>query len=69
MELHPDSKPLTAFCCHEGLYEFERLPFDLRNSPSSFSKLMQIVLRGVLFKICLVFINDIIFTLTFSDVM
>ena len=68
MELHPDSKPLTAFCCHEGLYEFERLPFGLRNSPSSFARLMQIVLRGLLFKICLVFIDDIIiFAHTFSE--
>ena len=68
MELHPDSKPLTAFCCYEGLYEFQRLPFGLGNSPSSFARLMQIVLRGLLLKICLVFIDDIIiFARTFSE--
>ena len=64
MELDEDSKHLTAFCCHEGLYEFERLPFGMKNSPSSFARLMQEVLRGLVWKVCLVFVDDIVI---FSD--
>ena len=64
MELEEDSKHLTAFCCHEGLYEFERLPFGMKNSPSGFARLMQEVLRGLVWKICPVFIDDVII---FSD--
>ena len=60
MELDEDSKHLTAFCCHEGLYEFERLPFGMKNSPSSFARLMQEVLRGLVWKVCLVFVDDIV---------
>ena len=41
-EIHPNSRHLTAFCCHKGLFEFRHLPFGLKNSPSSFARLMQV---------------------------
>ena len=67
-EIHPNSRHLTAFCCHEGLFELRHLPFGLKNSPSSFARLMQVVLRGLLWKICLVFVDDvIIFSKDFSE--
>ena len=49
----------TAFICKQGLYEFVRMPFGMSNSPATFSRCMQLVLRGLLFKKCLAFLDDI----------
>ena len=59
-DLEPSSKHLSAFTTYEGLYQFERMPFGLKNAPATFSRLMASVLRGVIWKICLVFLDDII---------
>ena len=62
------SKPLTAFVTHDGLYEFERMPFGLRNAPSTFARLITSVLQGLVWKICLIYLDDIIvFSKDFED--
>lgn len=62
------SKEKTAFITHNGLYEFNVLPFGLRNSPATFQRLMTHALRGLEWDICLVYIDDlIIFSRTFED--
>ncbi|CAI5657039.1 unnamed protein product [Oreochromis niloticus] len=45
LPLHPDSRSLTAFITHEGLFQFARVPFGLASAPSAFQKMMQTVLR------------------------
>ncbi|XP_023806938.1 uncharacterized protein K02A2.6-like [Oryzias latipes] len=45
--LHPDSRDLTAFITHEGLFRFCRVPYGLASAPSAFQKLMATVLHGV----------------------
>ncbi|KAI7797754.1 hypothetical protein IRJ41_019638, partial [Triplophysa rosa] len=45
LPLHPDSRNLTAFITHEGLFRFTRVPFGLASAPSAFQKMMQTVLR------------------------
>ncbi|ROL51121.1 Retrovirus-related Pol polyprotein from transposon 17.6 [Anabarilius grahami] len=45
LPLHPDSRNLTAFITHEGLFRFTRVPFGLASAPSAFQKMMQMVLR------------------------
>ena len=63
-----DSKEKTAFITHNGLYEFNVLPFGLCNSPATFQRLMTHALRGLEWDICLVYIDDlIIFSRTFED--
>lgn len=62
------SKEKTAFITHNGLYEFNVLPFGLCNSPATFQKLMTHALHGLEWDICLVYIDDlIIFSRTFED--
>lgn len=50
----------TAFSVEGGHYEFTRCPFGLRNSPSTFARLMDNILRPHLGVRALVYIDDII---------
>lgn len=68
ISMSDDSKEKTAFITHNGLYEFNVLPFGLCNSPATFQRLMTHALRGLEWDICLVYIDDlIIFSRTFDD--
>ena len=42
------------------MYEWNRLSFGLTNAPGTFQRLMNYVLRSVIGKICLVYLDDII---------
>jgi hypothetical protein len=58
--LHPDAVPLTAFATPDGLYEYTRVPFGLKNAPPFFQQTMTRVLSGLVDNVCQVFIDDII---------
>lgn len=60
IEVDEASKPITAFTTPSGHYEFNVLPFGLRNAPACFSRLMSIVLTGLLGTEALVYLDDII---------
>ena len=42
-----ESKEKTAFTCHKGLFEFNKMPYGLTNSPHVFSKVISVVLQGL----------------------
>ena len=66
--MHPDSKKKTAFISHAGLYQFRVLSFGLTNVPPQFQRLMARVLHGLEWKVCLIYIDDIIiFSRTFDE--
>ena len=68
LQMADESKELTAFRCHRGLYQFNRLPFGYRNGPSIFQRVMQDVLAPYLWIFTLVYIDDIvIYSTTFED--
>jgi len=50
----------TAFVTMNGQFRFKVLSFGLANSPSIFQRLMTMVLAGLNWNICLVYIDDII---------
>ena len=60
LPVHPDSRPLTAFVTHDGLYQCKRMSFGLVNAPSVFTRLMSLVLQGLSWEICLVYLDDVI---------
>lgn len=60
MNVCEKDKPKTAFATHRGLYQFKRMPFGLANSPASFERLMEIVLTGLQWERCLVYLDDVI---------
>ena len=64
--IDPDSRPYTAFRSHLGLHKFKRLPMGLRNSPSTFQRVMEAVLHGLTWKFCLVYLNVLIFSPSFE---
>ena len=60
IEMDDSSKEKTAFIVDNNLYEWNRLSFGLTNAPGTFQRLMNYVLRSVIGKICLVYLDDII---------
>ena len=50
----------TGFATSEGQFQFSRLPFGLINAPYVFQTLMHKVLRGLLYKYSLVYIDDVL---------
>ncbi|CAB0020960.1 unnamed protein product, partial [Nesidiocoris tenuis] len=58
--MHPDSIEKTAFSTGNGHYEMLRMPMGTKNSPATFQRLMDNVLRGLQGEICSVFLDDII---------
>ena len=59
IELDESSRPKSAFTLHKGLYEFVCMPFGLCNAPATFQRLMQVVLAGLEWSSCFVYIDDI----------
>ena len=53
-------KEKTAFATSMGLYQFTVMSFGLANAPSTFEWLMENVLRGLQWVICLLYMVDII---------
>ena len=56
----PSDANKTTFICHRGTFRFPRMPFGLCNAPATFQRLMDTVLMGLNFEICLAYLDDII---------
>ena len=59
--VRPEHIPKTAFSTPDGHYQFHRMPFGLCNAPASFQRMMDHVLGSLMWKKCLVFMDDILF--------
>ena len=60
VEMDLADKQKTAVVCQEGLFHFNLMPFGLTNAPSTLERLMETVLAGLQYNICLVYLDDII---------
>ena len=58
--LSAESREHTAFSTSLGLFHFILMPFGLVNSPSTFERLMETVLRGLQWVELLVYMDDIL---------
>src|SRR6266496_3455120 len=57
-----------AFTCHLGLYEFNIMPFRLKNTPLTFQRLMNKILRENIDEFVIVYIDDLlIYSKTFEE--
>lgn len=62
-----EDTPKTAVVFHSGVYEFLRLPFGLSNELSTFQRAIDIILLGVKWCNCLVFLYDFIVSSRIMD--
>ena len=60
VEMDEHDKGKTAFATHKGLFQFKVMPFGLCNAPATFERLMESVLAGLHWNICLIYLDDII---------
>ena len=68
--LHQEDKEKTALSTRSGLFQFNVIPFGICNAPATFERLMDLVLRGLTWKTCLVYLDDVIVIgKTFKDHM
>ena len=68
IKVNPEDRDKTAFCVSNGLFQFRVMPYGLTNAPATFQRLMDLVLRGLSWKQCIVYLDDVIvFSSTFED--
>ena len=60
VEMSPTDREKTAFCVPDGLFEFKVMPFGLSNAPATFQRLMDLLLAGLKWNTCLVYLDDVI---------
>ena len=59
-EIAQEDRDKTAFITRSGQYRFTVLSMGLTNAPSQFQRLMDLVLAGLIWQACLVYLDDII---------
>lgn len=63
-----EDRSKTAFSTPYGHYEFVRMPFGLKNAPATFQRLINNILKDLINKICVVYMDDIlIFSTSFQE--
>ena len=68
IKIRKEDREKTAFISKHGLFEFVRMSFGLCNAPATFSRVMNLVLRGLTWNIALAFLDDVVVLGTsFSD--
>ena len=60
IKMSDTAKPMTAFATRRGLFHFNVMPFGLSNAPTTFQRLMERVLMGLQWQVCLCYLDDII---------
>ena len=60
VEMDPEDRAKTAFVTKQGLFQWKVMPFGLCNAPATFERLMETVLSGLQWDVCLVYLDDVI---------
>ena len=55
-----EDKDKTTFVSHMGTHRYLRMPFGLRNAPATFQRALDIILSGVRWQTCLIYLDDVI---------
>ena len=60
VEMEGADREKTAFATRHGLFEFQVMAFGLCNAPSTFQRLIEFVLAGLQWQMCLVYLDNVI---------
>ncbi|UYV79931.1 K02A2.6-like [Cordylochernes scorpioides] len=60
IDVEESDREKTAFITPDGLYEFKVMPFGLCNAPATFERMIDNLLKGLKWTICLCYLDDII---------
>jgi hypothetical protein len=60
VDLEQCDREKTAFSTGYGLWQFTIMPFGLCNAPATFERLMELVLAGLPWSVCLLYLDDIL---------
>jgi hypothetical protein len=60
VEIAPEDREKTAFICHRGLFQMKRMSMGTINSAATFQRLMDAVLNGLAYQVCLAYLDDVI---------
>ena len=56
----PADRDKTTFTTHLGTFRYLRMPFGLRNAPATFQRALDIILSGVRWQTCLIYLDEVI---------
>lgn len=59
VEIDPADRKKTAFITRFGLFEHVRMGFGLCNAPATFQRVIQLVLRGLIWKDVIAYLDDV----------
>ncbi|GBC33494.1 enzymatic polyprotein, putative [Rhizophagus irregularis DAOM 181602=DAOM 197198] len=59
VEMVEEDKEKTAFICSQGLYEYNVMPFGLKNAPGTFQRIMDEILKEYIGEFVIVYLDDI----------
>ena len=66
--MDPKDIDKTALTTPYGLFHFKVMPFGLANAPATFERMMEQVLAGLHWEVCLIYLDDVIvFSRTFEE--
>ncbi len=60
VEMDQQNIDKTAFVTRQGLFRFTVMPFRLCKTPATFERLMELILKDMNWKVCLIYLDDII---------
>ena len=60
MPIRQEDRKKTAFITPDGLFQVRVMPFGLCSAPGTFQRMMDVVLSGLRWSACLVYVDDII---------
>jgi len=58
--MKPEDADKTAFICKEGQFKFTTMPFGLCNAGATFQRLMDMLMAGLTYEVCLLYLDDMI---------
>jgi len=58
--MKPEDADKTAFICKEGQIKFTTMPFGLCNAGATFQRMMDMLMAGLAYEVCLVYLADVI---------